>query len=110
MPMAVASPKKLRSGESGAGDEERTETERAEAEVMARQLSDESLREKALRIRGSLSKGISERLSDRGRKLRASLDAIHREQDRRQACDVAARVPVSCSYSFLFLCLRGRRY
>ena len=103
MPMAAASPEKLHCGEVGSGDEEKEEAERADAEVIAQQLSDQSLREKAQRLQGLLTEGTSERLPDRGRKLRATLDAIHREQDRRQARGDGARAPVSRSYSFLFL-------
>lgn len=93
MPMAAASPEKLHCGEVGSGDEEKEEAERADAEVIAQQLSDQSLREKAQRLQGLLTEGTSERLPDRGRKLRATLDAIHREQDRRQARGDGARAP-----------------
>ncbi|XP_066378579.1 ubiquitin-like-specific protease 1D isoform X2 [Miscanthus floridulus] len=95
MPMAAASPEKLHCGEVGSGDEEKEEAERADAEVIAQQLSDQSLREKAQRLQGLLTEGTSERLPDRGRKLRATLDAIHREQDRRQARGDGARAPGS---------------
>lgn len=108
--MAAASPEKLHCGKVGSGDEEKEEADMADAELMEQQLSDQSLREKAQRIQGLLTRGMSERLPDRGRKLRAILDAIHREQDRRRARGDGARAPVSRSYSFLFLCLRGLRY
>ncbi|KAG0514355.1 hypothetical protein BDA96_10G184200 [Sorghum bicolor] len=93
MPMAAASPEKLHCGEVGTGDEEKEDAERADAEVIAQQLSNQSLREKAQRLQGLLTEGTSERLPDRGRKLRATLVAIYREQDRRQARGDRARAP-----------------
>ncbi|AQK48358.1 hypothetical protein ZEAMMB73_Zm00001d048664 [Zea mays] len=41
-----------------------------------------------------LTGGMSERLPDRGKKLLATLDAIHREQDHRQARGDGARAPL----------------
>lgn len=110
MPMVAASPEKLHCGEAGSSDKEKEVAGRDDAEVMSPQLSDEPLREKAQRIQVMLTGGMSERLPDRGKKLLATLDAIHREQDHRQARGDGARAPVSRYYSFLFLCLRWRRY
>lgn len=93
MPMVAASPEKLHCGEAGSGDKEKEVAGRDDAEVMSPQLSDEPLREKAQRIQVMLTGGMSERLPDRGKKLLATLDAIHREQDRRQARGDGARAP-----------------
>ncbi|ONM32245.1 hypothetical protein ZEAMMB73_Zm00001d040975 [Zea mays] len=91
--MVAASLEKLHCGEAGSGDKEKEVAGRDDAEVMSPQLSDEPLREKAQRIQVMLTGGMSERLPDRGKKLLTTLDAIHREQDRRQARGDGARAP-----------------
>ncbi|KAJ1259377.1 hypothetical protein BS78_10G149800 [Paspalum vaginatum] len=90
MPIAAASPEDLHCGEVGAGDEEE-KVERADADV--RQFSDRELLEKLQRIQTALTSGMACRLRDRARKLRATLDGIHREQERRKAHRGGARGP-----------------
>ena len=85
-------------GEGSESNEEKLEREREDAEV--RQFSDQGLREKAQRTQKMLTGEIADRLPDRGRKLRMSLDAMHRELTRRQG---GARAPVSRFSSFVVL-------
>uniref|UniRef100_A0A0A9BH13 Ubiquitin-like protease family profile domain-containing protein n=1 Tax=Arundo donax TaxID=35708 RepID=A0A0A9BH13_ARUDO len=80
MPMAVASPEKPAGGE--VGDVEEKEKEMTDAEV--RQWSDQVLKEKEQRVQIAISSGIADRLQDRGRKLRVSLEAVRRELARRR--------------------------
>ena len=92
--------------EAGAANDEMREREGVDAEV--RQLPDQVLREKARRIQDMFDKGTAGRLSDRGKKLRLSLDAILRELNRRQAPRGGARAPVSPFSSFVVLSHRVR--
>uniref|UniRef100_A0A0A9GQG1 Ubiquitin-like protease family profile domain-containing protein n=1 Tax=Arundo donax TaxID=35708 RepID=A0A0A9GQG1_ARUDO len=80
MPMAVASPEKPSGGEVGDGEDQ--EKEMAYAEV--RQLSDQALKDKELRVQSAISSGTADRLPDRGRKLRVSLEAVRLELARRR--------------------------
>ena len=85
--------------EAGAANDEMREREGVDADV--RLLPDQVLREKARRIQDMFDKGTAGRLSDRGKKLRLSLDAMHRELNRRQAPRGGARAPVSPFSSFV---------
>lgn len=99
MPMATASQEDLPGGEAGAADEETLERERAEA----RQLSDRDLREKVQLKQKMLAGAIADRLPDRGKKLRLSLDAMQRELTHRLARDGGTRGPVSLFSSFVVI-------
>ncbi|CAN6178167.1 unnamed protein product [Urochloa humidicola] len=92
MPMAASSQEELPGGEAGAADEDKLERERADAD--ARQMPDQVLLDKLQRTQDMLLAGqIVDRLPDRGRKLRWSLDAMQRELTRRQATGGGARAP-----------------
>jgi ubiquitin-like-specific protease 1C/D len=105
MPMAAVSREKVPCGEAGvSSNAEKGEREWADAEVG--HLPDRELQEKQQRVQGMLSGGI--RLPDGGRKLRATLDAIQREQDRRQARGGMARATVSHFSSFVVISLHVR--
>jgi len=90
MPMTAVSQEELPQ-EAGAANDEMREREGVDADV--RLLPDQVLREKARRIQDMFDKGTAGRLSDRGKKLRLSLDAMHRELNRRQAPRGGARAP-----------------
>ncbi|RCV21542.1 hypothetical protein SETIT_4G147600v2 [Setaria italica] len=88
MPMAAVSREEVPCGEAGvSSNAEKEERERADAEL--RHLPDRELQEKKQRLQGMVTSGI--RLPDGGRKLEATIDAIDREQDRRQARGGMAR-------------------
>ncbi|CAN6164039.1 unnamed protein product [Urochloa humidicola] len=91
MPMAASSQEELPGGEAGAADEDKLERERADADV--RQMPDQVLLDKLQRTQEMLAGQIADRLPDRGRKLRWSLDAMQRELTRRQATGGGARAP-----------------
>ncbi|CAN6216934.1 unnamed protein product [Urochloa humidicola] len=91
MPMAASSQEELPGGEAGAADEDKLERERADAD--ARQMPDQVLLDKLQRAQEMLDGQIADRLRDRGRKLRCSFDAMHREFTRRQATGGGARAP-----------------
>ncbi|KAG2605585.1 ubiquitin-like-specific protease 1D [Panicum virgatum] len=90
MAMAAASQEELPL-EAGAADDAMREREGVDPEV--RQLPDHVLREKAQRLQIMLDSEMADRLRDRGKKLRLSLDAILRELNRRQAPRGGARAP-----------------
>ena len=96
--MAAASQEELPL-EAGAADDAMREREGVDPEV--RQLPDHVLREKAQRLQIMLDSEMADRLRDRGKKLRLSLDAILRELNRRQAPRGGARAPVSPFSSFV---------
>ena len=103
--MAAASQEELPL-EAGAADDAMREREGVDPEV--RQLPDHVLREKAQRLQIMLDSEMADRLRDRGKKLRLSLDAILRELNRRQGPRGGARAPVSPFSSFVVLSHRVR--
>ncbi|TVU11281.1 hypothetical protein EJB05_44856 [Eragrostis curvula] len=89
MPIPAAPPENLPGVEAGAEEDE--EKERADAEV--RQFPDHVLRDKMVRAENAIKVGLTSRLRDGGKKLRASLDAIRRELARRKQLSEAPRPP-----------------